>query len=213
MFFSTCDYVNGKKIKHIITILLLCAIIFINLCACGSKVESDDAFSDTFPKVYTCSFISLNEENTNKKEFNHKMMYDLNDFYINNVYYEAMHRIFKNTFDNTTLYEMTDICSNIDNLTTERLGHYHFIIIDLAEEMNFPNTELRYQTLVFDVELGDFWLGDNAEQLFVYGKCIDDNYNADSDLLAYVEGDWPTPKYDTFYEYLLSEDWMKESIK
>ena len=163
--------------------------------------------------LYTCSFISLNEENTERNEFKHNIKYDLNDFYSHNVYYEAIHRIFQNTINNSTFYEMTDTSSNIDNLTTEKPGHYHFIIIDLCEEMYFPDTEFQYQTLVFDVESGDFWLGENIEQLFVYGECIDDEYNADSDLIAYVEGDWPTPKYDTFYEYLLSEDWVEDGVK
>ncbi|SFQ45315.1 hypothetical protein SAMN04487928_15011 [Butyrivibrio proteoclasticus] len=81
----------------------------------------------------------------------------------------------------------------------------------LCEEELFPGTDKKYQTMVYDVESGNFWLGKDCDHLYSYGKCAIENYRADTDLLAYVEGKWEVPEYQTFYDYLCSMDWLKTS--
>lgn len=42
--------------------------------------------------------------------------------------------------------------------------------------------------MVYDVEFGNFWFGKDCDHLYSYGKCAIEDYRADTDLLAYVEG-------------------------
>ena len=97
----------------------------------------------------------------------------------------------------------------IEDLTAAGKNHFHYVVIDLCEEELFPGTDKKYQTVVYDVESGNFWLGKDCDHLYSYGKCAIENYRADTDLLAYVEGKWEVPEYQTFYDYLCSMDWLK----
>ena len=118
---------------------------------------------------------------------------------------------YRNASANSFLFEVTDDNYGIEDLTAAGKNHFHYVVIDLCEEELFPGTDKKYQTMVYDVESGNFWLGKDCDHLYSYGKCAIENYRADTDLLAYVEGKWEVPEYQTFYEYLCSMDWLKNT--
>ena len=210
-----------KRVLLAITILSLS----LGLTGCGKNFSlSANASEDeqvTCPKVRKCSFVSLSEKYDDEEEewyfdssiFRHTMKYDLNDFYRHNDNYEAIYRTYKNVQRNSSNYMIIYASQNLDNLREEAAlnEHYHFIVLDLVDEDKLPNDGEQYQTLVFDVETGDYWVGNSSDALSVYGKCIDEDYSADSDLIEYVEGKWPVPEYRTFYEYLCSMDWLQDA--
>lgn len=208
-----------KKVLSAITILSLS----IGLLGCGKNLSLSANTSEDeqiqFPEVHKCSFVSLTEDYDEEEQewyldsntFRHTMKYDLNDFYRHNDNYEAIYRTYKNVKGNCANYESHSVSQSLDGLGEQAtlMEHYHFIVLDLVEEDILPNSETSYKTLVFDVETGDYWIGDSIDTLSVYGQCIDEEYSADSDLIEYVEGKWPVPEYMTFYEYLCSMDWLK----
>ncbi len=208
-----------KRVLLAITILSLS----IGLIGCGKKfslsANSSEDEQIQCPKVYKCSFVSLTEEYDEEEEewyldssiFRHTMKYDLNDFYRRNDNYEAIYRTYKNVQRNRDNYMISCVSKSLDILREEAAlnEHYHFIVLDLVDEDRLPNEGKQYKTLVFDVETGDYWAGDSIASLYLHGKCIDEEYSADSDLIEYVEGKWPVPEYRTFYEYLCSMDWLQ----
>ncbi|MBO6241801.1 MAG: hypothetical protein J6O61_13325 [Butyrivibrio sp.] len=208
-----------KKVLSAITILS----ISIGLLGCGKNFSlSANASEDeqiNCPKVNKCSFVSLAEKYDEEEEewyfdssiFRHNMKYDLNDFYRHNDNYEAIYRTYKNVKGNSANYVTFNVSQSLDGLREQAalLEHYHFIVLDLVEADGLPDGGEQYQTLVFDVETGDYWAGDSSASLYLHGKCIDEEYSADSDLIEYVEGKWPVPEYRTFYEYLCSMDWLQ----
>jgi hypothetical protein len=200
---------NGTETRFAIGLLL--ALMAFQLCACGKKAEESQEASFYIPQVYRCSFVSLSEEDDHRNTFRHKMRYDLNDFYRHNDSYEAIFRLYRNASANSFLFEVTDDNYGIEDLTAADKNHFHYVVIDLCEEELFPGTDQKYQTMVYDVESGNFWLGKDCDHLYSYGKCANENYRADTDLLAYVEGKWEVPEYQTFYDYLCSMDWLKTS--
>lgn len=207
-----------KKVLSAITILSLS----IGLLGCGKNLSlSANTYEDEqiqFPEVHKCSFVSLTEDYDEEEQewyldsntFRHTMKYDLNDFYRHNDNYEAIYRTYKNVQGNSANYTTSRVSQSLDGLKEQAaaLEHYHFIVLDLAGDDLLPNSEEKYQTLVFDAETGDYWAGASSDELSVYGKCVDKEFSADSDLIEYVEGKWPVPEYMTFYEYLCSMDWM-----
>ena len=200
---------NGTGTRFAIGLLLV--LMAFQLCACGKKAEESQEASFYIPQVYRCSFVSLSEEDGHRNTFRHKMRYDLNDFYRHNDSYEAIFRLYRNASANSFLFEVTDENFGIEKLTGADKNHFHYVVIDLCEEELFSGTDNKYQTMVYDVESGDFWLGKDCDHLYSYGKCAIENYRADTDLLAYVEGKWEVPEYQTFYEYLCSMDWLKNT--
>ena len=126
-------------------------------------------------------------------------------------YIPAIFRLYRNTSANSFLFEVTDDNLGIEDLTAAGKNHLHYVVIDLCEEELFPGTDKKYQTMVYDVESGNFWLGKDCAHLYSYGKCAIENYRVDTDLLAYVEGKWEVPEYQPFYDYLCSMDWLKTS--
>ncbi len=200
---------KGKRIRAVIGILL--TMMAFQLCACGKKVEESQEAAFYIPQVYRCSFVSLSEEDGDRNTFRHKMQYDLNDFYRHNDSYEAIFRLYRNVSANRFLFEVVDGNFGIETLTSKDKDHFHYVVIDLCEEELFPGTEQMYQTMVYDVESGNFWLGEDCDHLHAYGKCAIEGYRADTDLLAYVEGKWEVPEYMTFYEYLCSMDWLNNT--
>lgn len=199
--------------------------LIVCLMGCGNMLPlKADATEDEViqcPNVYKCSFVSLAEKYDEEEEewyfdssiFRHTMKYDLNDFYRHNDNYEAIYRTYKNVQGNSANYVTCSVSQSLDGLREQAalLEHYHFIVLDLVEADRLPEGGEKYQTIVFDVETGDYWTGDSSDALSVYGKCIDDEYSADSDLIEYVEGKWPVPEYRTFYEYLCSMDWLQDA--
>ena len=200
---------NGTGTRFAIGLLLL--LMTFQLCACGKKAEESQEASFYIPQVYRCSFVSLSEEDGDRNTFRHKMQYDLNDFYRHNDSYEAIFRLYRNASANCFLFEVVDGNFGIETLTSMDKYHFHYVVIDLCEEELFPGTEQMYQTMVYDVESGNFWLGEDCDHLNAYGKCAIEGYRADTDLLAYVEGKWEVPEYQTFYEFLCSMDWLKNT--
>ncbi|MBO6242122.1 MAG: hypothetical protein J6O61_15060 [Butyrivibrio sp.] len=200
---------KGKRIRAVIGMLLLMMVF--QLSACGKKTEESQEASFYIPQVYRCSFVSLSEEDGHRNTFRHKMQYDLNDFYRHNDSYEAIFRLYRNASANSFLFEVVDGNFGIETLTSKDKDHFHYVVIDLCEEELFPGTEQMYQTMVYDVEAGNFWLGEDCDHLNAYGKCAIEGYSADTDLLAYVEGKWEVPEYQTFYEFLCSMDWLKNT--
>lgn len=204
-----------KRVLLAITILSLS----LGLTGCGKNfslaANTTEDEQIQFPEVHKCSFVSLSEDYDEDycgpNTFRHTMKYDLNDFYRHNDNYEAIYRTYKNVKGNSANYMISSVNQSLDGLRKQAalLEHYHFIVLDLVGEDILPNSQMPYQTLVFDVETGDYWIGDSIDALSVYGQCTDDEYNADSDLIEYVEGKWPVPEYMTFYEYLCSMDWLK----
>lgn len=204
-------------------VLLAISVLFmsVGLSGCGKNFSLSADFSEDeqvqCPKVLKCSFVSLSE-NYDEEEgewysdsniFRHTMKYDLNDFYRNNDKYEAIYRTYSNVKGNSANYVTSRVDQSLDVLREQASSgeHYHYIVLDLVEEDCLPNDGGQYQTLIFDVETGDYWAGNSSDALTVHGKCIEE-YNADSDLIEYVEGKWPVPEYLTFYEYLCSMDWL-----
>ncbi len=193
------------------------------LMGCGNMLPlKADATEDEViqcPNIYKCSFVSLTEKYDEEDEewyfdsniFRHTMKYDLNDFYRHNDNYDAIYRTYKNVKGNSANYVTFNVSQSLDGLREQAalLEHYHFIVLDLVEADGLPDGGEQYQTLVFDVETGDYWAGDSSASLYLHGKCIDEEYSADSDLIEYVEGKWPVPEYRTFYEYLCSMDWLQ----
>ena len=200
---------GGRKRYGIICFLLV--YISLQLCACGKNDDSNKEAFFYIPQVYRCSFVSLSEEGGHRNTFRHKMRYDLNDFYRHNDSYEAIFRLYRNASANSFLFEVVDDDFGIEKLKNVDKDHFHYVVIELCEEELFPGTEQKYQTMVYDVESGNFWLGEDCDHLYAYGKCAIKGYRADTDLLAYVEGRWEVPEYMTFYEYLCSMDWLKNS--
>ncbi len=200
---------KGIIIRAVIGMLLLMMVF--QLSACGKKTEESQEASFYIPQVYRCSFVSLSEEDGHRNTFRHKMQYDLNDFYRHNDSYEAIFRLYRNASANSFLFEVVDGNFGIETLTSKDKDHFHYVVIDLCEEELFPGTEQMYQTMVYDVEAGNFWLGEDCDHLNAYGKCAIEGYRADTDLLAYVEGKWEVPEYQTFYEFLCSMDWLKNT--
>ena len=200
---------KGIIIRAVIGMLLLMMVF--QLSACGKKTEESQEASFYIPQVYRCSFVSLSEEDGHRNTFRHKMQYDLNDFYRHNDSYEAIFRLYRNASANSFLFEVVDGNFGIETLTSKDKDHFHYVVIDLCEEELFPETEQMYQTMVYDVESGNFWLGEDCDHLHAYGKCAIEGYRADTDLLAYVEGKWEVPEYMTFYEYLCSMDWLNNT--
>lgn len=200
---------NGTGTRFAIGLLLV--LMAFQLCACGKKAEESQEASFFIPQVYRCSFVSLSEEDGHRNTFRHKMRYDLNDFYRHNDSYEAIFRLYRNASVNSFLFDVADDNFGIEKLTGADKNHFHYVVIDLCEEELFPGTDQKYQTMVYDVESGNFWLGKDCDHLYSYGKCAIENYRADTDLLAYVEGKWEVPEYQTFYDYLCSMDWLKTS--
>ncbi|WP_155832552.1 hypothetical protein [Butyrivibrio sp. VCB2001] len=209
-----------KRVLLAITILSLS----IGLIGCGKNfslsANSSEDEQIQCPKVYKCSFVSLTEEYDEEEEewyldsriFRHTMKYDLNDFYRRNDNYEAIYRTYKNVQRNRDNYMISCVSKSLDILREEAAlnEHYHFIVLDLVDEDRLPDEGKQYKTLVFDVETGDYWAGDSSASLYLHGKCIDEEYSADSDLIEYVEGKWLVPEYRTFYEYLCSMDWLQD---
>ena len=200
---------KGIIIRAVIGMLLLMMVF--QLSACGKKTEESQEASFYIPQVNRCSFVSLSEEDGHRNTFRHKMQYDLNDFYRHNDSYEAIFRLYRNVSANSFLFEVVDGNFGIETLTSMDKDHFHYVVIDLCEEELFPGTEQMYQTMVYDVESGNFWLGEDCDHLNAYGKCAIKGYRADTDLLAYVEGKWEVPEYQTFYEFLCSMDWLKNT--
>ncbi len=200
---------KGIIIRAVIGMLLLMMVF--QLSACGKKTEESQEASFYIPQVYRCSFVSLSEEDGHRNTFRHKMQYDLNDFYRHNDSYEAIFRLYRNASANSFLFEVVDDNFGIETLTSKDKDHFHYVVIDLCEEELFPGTEQMYQTMVYDVEAGNFWLGEDCDHLHAYGKCAIEGYRADTDLLAYVEGKWEVPECMTFYEYLCSMDWLNNT--
>ena len=200
---------KGKRIRAAIGLLLIMMVF--QLSACGKKTEESQEASFYIPQVYRCSFVSLSEEDGHRNTFRHKMHYDLNDFYRHNDSYEAIFRLYRNASANSFLFEVVDGNFGIETLTSKDKDHFHYVVIDLCEEELFPGTKQMYQTMVYDVEAGNFWLGEDCDHLHAYGKCAIEGYRADTDLLAYVEGKWEVPEYMTFYEYLCSMDWLNNT--
>ena len=198
---------GGIKRKKCFLLLLMA----LQLCACGKNDDNDQEEYIYNPQVYRCSFVSLSEEDGHRNTFRHKMQYDLNDFYRHNDSYEAIFRLYRNVSANSFLFEVTDDNLGIEDLTAADKNHFHYVVTDLCEEELFPGTDKKYQTMVYDVESGNFWLGKDCDHLYSYGKCAIENYRADTDLLAYVEGKWEVPEYQTFYEFLCSMDWLKNT--
>ncbi len=210
-----------KKVLSAITILSLS----IGLLGCGKNLSLSANTSEDeqiqFPEVHKCSLVSLTEDYDEEEQewyldsntFRHTMKYDLNDFYRHNDKYEAIYRIYKNVKGNSSNYTTSSVSQTLDVLKEQAaaLEHYHFIVLDLSGYDLLPNSGNEYQTLVFDVETGDYWAGASSDELSVYGKCVDKEYSADSDLIERVEGKWPVPEYMTFYEYLCSMDWLKNT--
>ena len=186
-------------------------VVSLLMCGCGKKSEECQETDFYIPQVYRCAFVSLSEEDGRRNTFRHKMQYDLNDFYRHNDSYEAIFRLYRNVSANRFLFEVVDDNFGIEKLTNVDKDHFHYVVIDLCEEELFPGTEQMYQTMVYDVESGNFWLGEDCDHLYAYGKCAIEGYRADTDLLAYVEGKWEVPEYQTFYEFLCSMDWLKNS--
>ena len=200
-----------KEIRIRAAIGLILIMMTFQLCACVKNAEESQEASFYIPQVYRCSFASLSEEKGHRNTFRHKMQYDLNDFYRHNDSYEAIFRLYRNASANSFLFEVVDDDFGIEKLTNVDKDHFHYVVIDLCEEELFPGTDKNYQTMVYDVESGNFWLGEDCDHLSAYGKCAIEGYRADTDLLAYVEGKWEVPEYMTFYEYLCSMDWLKNS--
>ena len=184
---------KGIIIRAVIGMFLLMMVF--QLSACGKKTEESQEASFYIPQVYRCSFVSLSEEDGHRNTFRHKMQYDLNDFYRHNDSYEAIFRLYRNASANSFLFEVVDGNFGIETLTSKDKDHFHYVVIDLCEEELFPETEQMYQTMVYDVESGNFWLGEDCDHLHAYGKCAIEGYRADTDLLAYVEGKWEVPEY------------------
>ena len=200
-----------KEMRIRAAIGLILIMMTFQLCACGKNAEESQEASFYIPQVYRCSFVSLSEEKGHRNTFRHKMQYDLNDFYRHNDSYEAIFRLYRNASANSFLFEVVDDDFGIEKLKNVDKDHFHYVVIELCEEELFPGTEQKYQTMVYDVESGNFWLGEDCDHLSAYGKCAIEGYRADTDLLAYVEGKWEVPEYMTFYEYLCSMDWLKNS--
>ena len=215
-----------NKVKELLqrkSWIIVILFLSVGLLGCGKNFSLSAGSSQDeqiqCPQIRKCSFVSLSEDYDeeegevicNYNIFRHTMKYDLNDFYRNNDKYEAIYRTYKHVKDNNVNYMISSANQSLDELREQSssMEHYHFIVLDLVSEDILPNSEKEYLTLVFDVETGDYWAGNSSDALTVYGKCIDEEYSADSDMIEYVEGKWSVPEYMTFYEYLCSMDWLQ----
>lgn len=199
--------------KQQLMLLLVTTLSFSLFTACDGK---EDDFSDNIPIINSCSFYGNNDGNDSSQiipfSSTHKMKYTLNDCYKRNDYYEAVFRSYDNIVGCSEYYEIEQVNYTLDELMENRPEHYHFIVMD-AEGPCLPDFNNDCSTLVFDVETGDYWAGTDSQNLNIYGKCQNNDYDADSQLISYVEGYWEFPKYDNFYEYMASMDWLRESAK
>lgn len=199
--------------KQQLTMLLVTTLSFSLFTACDGK---EDDFSDNIPIINSCSFYGNNGGNDSSQiipfSSTHKMKYTLNDCYKRNDYYEAVFRSYDNIVGCSEYYEIEQVNYTLDELMENRPEHYHFIVMD-AEGPCLPDFNNDCSTLVFDVETGDYWAGTDSQNLNIYGKRQNIDYDADSQLISYVEGYWEFPKYDNFYEYLASTDWLRERAK
>ena len=190
-------------------LLFAIALWSLSFIACEKK-EMD--FSDSIPTIDKCSFYGYNSGSEDSQIYpfssSHKMKYTLNDYYKKNDYYEAVFRSYENIIGNNEEYEIEHVDIAFDELIDNCPEHYHFVVMD-TNGACLPDINEDCGTLIFDVETGDYWAGIGSQNLCVYGKCLDDNYDVDSQLISYVEGYWEFPEYDNIYEYLASMDWLK----
>lgn len=211
--------------------LYLFCIIAVLLCGCGAKTSQEiqitqmnKCFSNTdFVNCSRIDFISYEwvekESEYDRKRFSCLCRKeDINTIFCKKYdFYESVFRTYNSVSELSDYYTIVSADGTEKEITEDGKSHYLQIAFDEPITITLAAKEVEnVKKILYDAETGNLWISNANEKysLLAYLNDKNDDFEIDSQMIWFIEGEWERPPYNTIFEaidYALNKELGEET--